>query len=224
MRAAPTTKARRETPLSLGQRPKMGEYIVRPGGGGDNNLSHLYCAYSCPIREQDSDYQPLLIAVLRHMNDQGPHNQQVAETGLRPEVSTGSPLPAQAGAFQASQSMALIRWVPSLSLHLSHSKALVTQSCLTLGNSMDYSPQAPLSMGFSRQECWSGLPFPSLGVLPDPWIEPRSPSLQKDSLPSESSGKWGLIILKHQFLTKLEQPLFLDHTLWFLLSVSLFPS
>ena len=37
--------------------------------------------------------------------------------------------------------------------------------------------QAPLSMGFSRQEYWSGLPFPSPGDLPDPGIEPRSPAL-----------------------------------------------
>ena len=40
--------------------------------------------------------------------------------------------------------------------------------------------QAPLSMGFSRQEYWSGLPFPSPGDLPDPGIEPRSPALQAD--------------------------------------------
>ena len=45
--------------------------------------------------------------------------------------------------------------------------------------------QAPLSMGFSRQECWSGLPFPSPGDLPDPVIEPGSPALQADALPSE---------------------------------------
>ena len=44
--------------------------------------------------------------------------------------------------------------------------------------------QAPLSMEFSRQEYWSGLPFPSPGDLPDPGIEPRSPALQADSLPS----------------------------------------
>ena len=49
--------------------------------------------------------------------------------------------------------------------------------------------QAPLSMGFSRQECWSGLPFPSPGDLPDPGIEPRSPTLQVDALPSEPPGK-----------------------------------
>ena len=41
--------------------------------------------------------------------------------------------------------------------------------------------QAPLSMGFSRQEYWSGLPFPSPGDLPDPGIEPRSPASQEDA-------------------------------------------
>ena len=49
--------------------------------------------------------------------------------------------------------------------------------------------QAPLSMGFSRQECWSGLPLPSPGDLPDPGIEPRSPTLQVDALPSEPPGR-----------------------------------
>ena len=45
--------------------------------------------------------------------------------------------------------------------------------------------QVPLSMGFSRQEYWSGLPFPSPGNLPNPGIEPESPALQVDSLPIE---------------------------------------
>ena len=45
--------------------------------------------------------------------------------------------------------------------------------------------QAPPSMEFSRQEYWSGLPFPSPGDLPNPGIEPRSPALQADALPSE---------------------------------------
>ena len=49
--------------------------------------------------------------------------------------------------------------------------------------------QAPPSMGFSMQECWSGLPFPSPGGLPDPGIEPRSPALQADALLSEPAGK-----------------------------------
>ena len=48
--------------------------------------------------------------------------------------------------------------------------------------------QASLSMGFSRQEYWNGLPFPSLGNLPDPGIDPRSPALQADALPSEPPG------------------------------------
>ena len=48
--------------------------------------------------------------------------------------------------------------------------------------------QAPLSMGFSRQEYWSGLPFPSPGHLFDPGIELGSPALQADSLPSEPAG------------------------------------
>ena len=45
------------------------------------------------------------------------------------------------------------------------------------------------SMEFSRQEYWSGLPFPSPGDLPNPGIEPRSPALQADALPSEPPGK-----------------------------------
>ena len=49
--------------------------------------------------------------------------------------------------------------------------------------------QVPPSVKFSRQEYWSGLPFPSPGDLPDPGIEPRSPALQADALPSEPPGK-----------------------------------
>ena len=49
--------------------------------------------------------------------------------------------------------------------------------------------QAPPSMGFSRQECWSGLPFPSPGDLTDPGIKPGSPALQADTLPTEPPGK-----------------------------------
>ena len=58
--------------------------------------------------------------------------------------------------------------------------------------------QASLSMGFSRQEYWSGLPFPSPGDLPDPRIEPRSPALQADALPSEPPGKQILYQLSYQ--------------------------
>ena len=49
--------------------------------------------------------------------------------------------------------------------------------------------QAPPSMGFSKHEYWSGLPFPSPGDLPNPGIKPRSPALQTGALPSEPPGK-----------------------------------
>ena len=49
--------------------------------------------------------------------------------------------------------------------------------------------QAPLSMECSRQACWSGLPFPSPGDLPEPGIEPGSPALKVDSLLSEPLGE-----------------------------------
>ena len=65
-------------------------------------------------------------------------------------------------------------------------KVLVTQSYPT---PWTVAHQTPLSMGFSRQEYWSGLPFPSPGDFPDPRIEPSSPTLQEDSLPSEPPGK-----------------------------------
>ena len=59
---------------------------------------------------------------------------------------------------------------------------LVAKSCSTLITPWTVACRARLSMGFSRQECWSGLPFPSLGDLPNPEIETESPALQADSL------------------------------------------
>ena len=56
---------------------------------------------------------------------------------------------------------------------------LVAQSCPTLCEPMDCSPPGLLSMEFSRQEYWSGLPFPSPGDVPDPGIEPGFPALQE---------------------------------------------
>ena len=63
------------------------------------------------------------------------------------------------------------------------------QVLLILVTPLTIACQARLSMGFSRQEYWSGLPFPSPGDLPDPGIEPRSPAMQADSLLSEPLGK-----------------------------------
>ena len=60
--------------------------------------------------------------------------------------------------------------------------------------------QAPLSTEFSRQEYWSGLPFPSPGDLPNPGIEPESPTLQADSLPPEPQGKLSVVINNFHFM------------------------
>ena len=65
------------------------------------------------------------------------------------------------------------------------SLSLVSKSCLTLATPWTAACQAPLSIGFSKQEYWSGLPFPSPQDLPDPGIEPGSPALQADSLLTE---------------------------------------
>ena len=65
------------------------------------------------------------------------------------------------------------------------SESEVAQSCPTLCDPWTVARQAPLSMGFSRQEYWSALPFPSPGDLPDPGIKTRSPALQADSLPTK---------------------------------------
>ena len=71
--------------------------------------------------------------------------------------------------------------------HSGGSESDVAQSCL-FATLWTVAYQAPPSMGFSRQEYWSGLPFPSPGDLPDPEIEPGSPSLEADTLTSEPPG------------------------------------
>ena len=58
-----------------------------------------------------------------------------------------------------------------------------------LCDSIDLAHQAPLSMGFSWKEYWSGVPFPSPGDFPNPGIKPWSPAFQVDSLPAEPQGK-----------------------------------
>ena len=69
------------------------------------------------------------------------------------------------------------------------SGGLVSKSCPTLTTPQTVALKVPLSMGFSRQEYWSGLPFPSPEDLPNPGIELGSPACQADSLPTELSGK-----------------------------------
>ena len=78
---------------------------------------------------------------------------------------------------------------------LSVGGGLVVKSCPTLVIPWTVACQAPLSMGFSRQEYWSGLPFPSPGDVPDPAIEPKSPALPADDLPTELRGKPCFLII-----------------------------
>ena len=76
---------------------------------------------------------------------------------------------------------------------LMHGVGLVAKLCPTLATPWAVAFQAPLFMGFSRQEYWSGLLFPPPGHLPNPGIEPTSPPLQVGSSPPVPAGKplWG---------------------------------
>ena len=74
-------------------------------------------------------------------------------------------------------------WLPKVRM------CSVTQLCLTLCDPWTIACQAPLSMAFSRQEYWSGLPFPSPGHLPEPGIEPASPALAAGFFTTAPPGK-----------------------------------
>ena len=97
----------------------------------------------------------------------------------------------KSGVLQPTGSQRVGRnWVTELNC-----ESEVTQSRLTLCDPMDcIAYQAPQSMEFSRQEYWSGLPFPSPGHLPNPGIELGSPALQADALLSEPPGNWNVIL------------------------------
>ena len=91
-----------------------------------------------------------------------------------------------------------------------HAKSL--QLCLTLGDTMDDSRQAPLSMGFSRQEDWSGLPSPPPGDLTDSGIKPmflRTLALAGVSLPL--SANWEALTLCYSSLILVKMPLFISN-------------
>ena len=70
---------------------------------------------------------------------------------------------------------------------------LVAKSCPTFCDPRTVARQSSLSMGFSRQEYWSGLPFPSPGNFPDPGVEPRSPALADSFFTSEPPGKSSVV-------------------------------
>ena len=85
------------------------------------------------------------------------------------------------GINKIKQEMYLTLWLSSEVKLLSHVRLFVIPWTVVY--------QASLSMGFSRQEYWSALPFSSPGDIPDPVIKPKSPALQADSLPSEELSK-----------------------------------
>ena len=89
-------------------------------------------------------------------------------------------------------------------------------SCVWTSSPLMVVCQAPLSMGFSRQEYWNVLPFPSPGHHPNPGIEPRSPTLQTNSLPSEPP------FLLNYFLVLTLGKIVMQLCSWSLLSASLF--
>ena len=75
---------------------------------------------------------------------------------------------------------------------------LVAKLCPTLVTTWTVGCKAPLSVGFSRQEYWTGLPFPPQGIFPTQELTLRSPALQADSLPTELRRKphiWGVCVL-----------------------------
>ena len=82
---------------------------------------------------------------------------------------------------------------------LCESESEVTQLSPTLCDPVDCSPPGS-SVGFSRQEYWSGLPFSSPGDLPDPGIEPRSPALRTDVLTSEPPGGHQYVYVLYTYL------------------------
>ena len=87
---------------------------------------------------------------------------------------------------------------PNVIYKLSHSKVKSLSHVRLFATPWTVAYQASPSMGFSRQEYWSGLPFPSPGDLPNPGIKPGSPTFQADALTSEPPGKTKETINKMQ--------------------------
>ena len=100
---------------------------------------------------------------------------------------------------------------------------LVAQSCPTLCYPL-VAFQVPLSMEFSRQEHWSGLPFPFPEDLPDPGIKPRSPTLKADSLPSEYQGNLTVLFLKIIFFLSVQCKRLTVSTSFFFCATVAFPT
>ena len=112
----------------------------------------------------------------------------------------------------------------SLLIKVKERKKVKSLSCVQLfATPWIVAHQAPPSMGFSRQEYWSGLPFPSPEDLPNPGIEPGSPALQAETLPSEPPGKSTITTKVQQIVIVSRKPLFSYLTMYiFTLCIVLF--
>ena len=98
--------------------------------------------------------------------------------------------------------------------HGSEVKVIHSVMSLLFATPWTVAHQAPLFLGFSRQEYWSGLPIPSTGDLPDPGIEPESPELWADSLPAELPEKpfaHGFSVTPHHLFLMFRLPVPSDH-------------
>ena len=112
---------------------------------------------------------------LSHTHSRPDHTLSSGPSQSQPQArSTTRPIQPSSSLFTASANPS----APGQCCYPSESESEVAQSCPTLCDPMDSSlHQAPPSMGFSRQEYWSGLPFPSPGNLPNPGIKPKSLAL-----------------------------------------------
>ena len=132
--------------------------------------------------------QYLLYACVSHsvltlcnpMDTWGPQQAPLSMEFFRQEYWSGLPYPSPGALPNPGLNLGLqnCRQILYCLSHQGKKESEVAKSCPTLCDPMDSSlHQAPASMGFSRQEYWNGLPFPSPGTLPNPGIEPRSLTL-----------------------------------------------
>ena len=148
-------------------------------GNGNHDNHHLQC---------QQEMQHVTILYPYQLEQPAPDRGQ----GLDSRSSVHLPVTTLCQCWNLLPMMEMNNQLSKLSLSARDMKApildmiekMVAKSCLNLATWLTVACQIPLSMGFSRQEYWSGLPFPSPGDLPDPGIEPGSPALQADSLPS----------------------------------------
>ena len=123
----------------------------------------------------------------------GSHARPLAQVQGVPAQLRSPPPPAACHSASHSKMCLLVRMTFPVSFRAKRGVVSDSATLWTIAR------QAPLSRGFSRQEYWSGLPFPLPGNLPNPGIKPMSPALQAVSLPTEPPGK----LIRIQFIQSL---------------------